>query len=229
MTDLAFVTWSDSSTDREDPGYYDPSVLDLEERIAGAGAFRLGELVETMDRLVKPEGAGTITYIDIAAVNARTGDIIPSEIQASEAPSRARKLVSSGDILISSVRPERNAVARVPPELDGAVASTGFFVVHPLPAWRDRSDRLFLYLKTEPFIRQAGRRCTSSMYPVLNETDLLTILVPKIVLEGAGSAQAALQSADAARRHAEAELSRARTLLTDLVSAITEDPDPRPL
>lgn len=229
MSDLAFITWSDSSTDREDAGFYLPSTLQLEQRIREAGALPLAELVEPVDRPVKPDGPGTITYIDIAAVDARTGDITPNEIPASEAPSRARKLVASGDILISSVRPERNAIARVPAALDGAVASTGFLVVHPRSAWKSRADRLFLYLKTEPFIRQAMRRCTSSMYPVLSENDLLAILVPAALMDLAGPAEEALQSADVARSHADAEFSRARESMAQLVSGLMEgDPAPKP-
>lgn len=230
MSDLAFVTWSDASTDREDAGYFLPSTLNREDRLKEVGALALSDVVESVDRSVKPNGTGVITYIDIAAVDARTGDITATEIPASEAPSRARKLVATGDILISSVRPERNAVARIPATLDGAIASTGFIVVRPLSAWGAHLDRIFLYLKTDLFIRQAVRRCTSSMYPVIAEADLMTILVPRRILDEAGPAQEALQRADTARNRADDEFARARALMTDLVSDLTAaDQDPKPI
>ena len=45
-------------------------------------------------------------YIDINNVDRRTGIIIPQEIIGSEAPSRARKVVRAGDVIVSTVRPE---------------------------------------------------------------------------------------------------------------------------
>ena len=55
----------------------------------------------------------------------------PSELLGEEAPSRARKEVKADDILVSTVRPNLNAVAQVPQELDGEIASTGFCVLRP--------------------------------------------------------------------------------------------------
>ena len=49
----------------------------------------------------------------------------------SEAPSRARQRVRKDDVLVSTVRPNLNAVAKVPKSLDAATASTGFCVLRP--------------------------------------------------------------------------------------------------
>lgn len=53
------------------------------------------------------------------------------EIEGSAAPSRARKAIRAGDVLVSTVRPNLNAVAVVPDHLDGEIASTGFAVLRP--------------------------------------------------------------------------------------------------
>src|SRR5690348_4215389 len=73
-----------------------------------------------------------IRYIDLSAVdNERKAITAARIILGDKAPSRARQIVQAGDILVSTVRPNLNGVASVPPELDGATASTGFCVLRP--------------------------------------------------------------------------------------------------
>jgi type I restriction enzyme S subunit len=66
-------------------------------------------------------------YVDISAID-RDLKVITSapEILGADAPSRARKEIYEGDVLVSTVRPNLNAVAVVPSKLDGHIASTGF-------------------------------------------------------------------------------------------------------
>jgi type I restriction enzyme, S subunit len=75
-----------------------------------------------------------IRYIDLSSIDQDTKVIHPNKpIVAREAPSRARQLVHTGDVLVSTVRPNLNSVAIVDPILDGATASTGFCVLRPNP------------------------------------------------------------------------------------------------
>lgn len=67
--------------------------------------------------------------------------------QAKTPQSRARKKVVSGGTLVSMTRPNFNAVASVPPELDGQIVSTRFDVLRPLkgidPRWLSYLVRTF--------------------------------------------------------------------------------------
>jgi type I restriction enzyme S subunit len=209
-TDTTFVTWSDNTSDREDPAFFTPSVLRLEESLAKSGAIELGAAASlSTDRFV-PEECESFSYIDIGSIDIRTGGIYATEVDVSDAPSRARWRVSTGDILLSSVRPERGAVGRVPPILDGAVASSGFFVLRPIDDSRQTADALFLFLLTDQFRQQAIRRASSSMYPVINEAQLKTVLVPLHVLEKASPAVSMLRNADSLLTRAAEELDAAR-------------------
>ncbi|GAA4394335.1 hypothetical protein GCM10023187_00010 [Nibrella viscosa] len=72
----------------------------------------------------------TFQYIDISSVDIETGEIARSQdLTGAEAPSRARKLVQAYDIIISTCRPTRKAIAVVPEELHGQICSTGFSVI----------------------------------------------------------------------------------------------------
>ena len=72
----------------------------------------------------------TFSYVDVASIDNQRKVITEARtLLGSEAPSRARKLIRRGDILVSTVRPNLNAVAMVPASLDGEVASTGCCVL----------------------------------------------------------------------------------------------------
>jgi type I restriction enzyme S subunit len=152
-------------------------------------------------------------YIDIASIQAdekRIGDV--TSISPSEAPSRARQLVRAGDVLVSTVRPNLNAVAIVPPALDGATASTGFAVLRPNPA---RVDSKFLYywVRTPPFVRAMVARSTGASYPAITENAVRESRIPLPPLAEQGRIAAMLDKADAVRRKRRESL----RLLNDLL------------
>ena len=66
-------------------------------------------------------------YIDIDAIDNATNCIKkPKHLAVLNAPSRATRKVSKGDVLFSMVRPYLRNIAMV--ELDSCIASTGFYV-----------------------------------------------------------------------------------------------------
>lgn len=191
---LSFVTWSDETTDREDPEFYQPEFIELEQQLAANGAHRLDEVAEFIQRSWTPEKTDrAFLYIDIASVNIRTGDVQPVEMPESEAPSRARRKVVAGDIIVSTVRPERNAVAFISKECDGAVCSTGFTVLRANKAIAPLA--LYAFLKSQFFVAQAVRRSTASMYPAVAEECLRDVLVPRQIIENGATISRVVQKA----------------------------------
>lgn len=95
--------------------------------------IRVGKVASLINDRVNPirYGDGSFAYIEISDIHATTCTVSSKQILNREAPSRARKKVSSGDVLISTVRPERRSVGIVPAELDGAICSTGIAVLRP--------------------------------------------------------------------------------------------------
>lgn len=75
-----------------------------------------------------------LRYIDISSV----GEGIQSEpfklMLRTDAPSRAQRLVASGDSLLSTVRPNRRSMLWLGSVADNVVASTGFAVLRAKPA-----------------------------------------------------------------------------------------------
>ena len=92
----------------------------------------LRDLVEPRTGTCSPATAPTepFTYVDVAAIDNEAKAIVGARVLLGvEAPSRARRLIRKDDVLVSTIRPNLNAVAVVPPSLDGQIASTGFCVL----------------------------------------------------------------------------------------------------
>lgn len=117
-------------------------------------------------------------YIDIASVS--TGKIsIPTERIAFEhSPSRARKKVRKGDVLMATVRPNLQAFAYFEEKGDDFIASTGFAVVR---SKANNSGRFILNsLLGDDVTRQIEALVVGSNYPAINSSDVknLEILTP---------------------------------------------------
>lgn len=112
-------------------------------------------------------------YIDLSAVDQNTKLIVGArKLLCGEAPSRARQLVAKGDVLVSTVRPNLNAVALVPENLDGATASTGFCVLRAKGNLLD-PGYLFQWVRTQAFIANMVKRATGASYPAVSERIVL--------------------------------------------------------
>ena len=72
-----------------------------------------------------------IKYIDISNVTAEKGITGYSALRFGDAPSRARRLVQKGDIIVSTVRTYLQALALIDKKHEDCVFSTGFSVLRP--------------------------------------------------------------------------------------------------
>ena len=93
----------------------------------------------------------TIFYVDISSIDNETGRFLGySEIASSQVPSRARRGLRNGDVLLSTVRPNLKAFALLENVRARAVASTGFAV---LRARRERVEPAFILAFSFPILR----------------------------------------------------------------------------
>lgn len=141
-----------------------------------------------------------IDYIDLGAVDNEHKVVVGSQsVIGREAPSRARQKVIAGDILVSTVRPYLNGVARVPKHLDGATASTGFCVLRPSTGKIDPAY-LFQWVKSPEFVTDMVRKSTGASYPAVSDRIICDSLVPLPPLPEQRRIAAILDQADALRR-----------------------------
>ena len=116
-------------------------------------------------------------YIDIASVDVSTGAIIsPQTLTGDEAPSRARKVVQAFDIIVSTCRPTRGAIAVVPEELHNQIASTAFSIVRAKP--NINPYYLHYALRLDSTLEQLCKWSTGSSYPAILDDDVKKTLIP---------------------------------------------------
>lgn len=117
-----------------------------------------------------PASDETFIYIDIGSIDRETKKIrSPQTLRGTDAPSRARNRVRTGDVLVSMTRPGLNAVALVSPEYDGQVASTGFDVLRA-PALDPRW--LFYVVRSPAFIERMAALVQGALYPAVRPRDV---------------------------------------------------------
>ena len=138
----------------------------------------LGELVlPTEQRDPKEIPTKEFYYVDIASVDNETKAIVETKrIRGADAPSRARKVIRRGDVIVSTVRPNLNAVALVPDNLDNQICSTGFSVLRP--SSNVTSGYLFAVVRSPFFIDCLVARTRGANYPAVNDGEVKDVPIP---------------------------------------------------
>jgi type I restriction enzyme S subunit len=184
----------------------------------------LGEVLfrtETVNPAEKP--ATEFEYVDVSAISNETFQITETQrLKGKDAPSRARRLIRTDDVLFATVRPTLQRIAIVPAELDGQVCSTGYFVMRAKPGLDHRW--LFYSLFTESFTSQMEALQKGASYPAVNDSDVRaqTIALPPLaeqrrIVAILDEAFAAIATAKA---NTEQNLANARTVLNSYLDTL---------
>lgn len=131
----------------------------------------------------KGRAPSQINYVDISSVGEGVVNNI-EKLSFKEAPSRARRIINDGDIVWSSVRPNRKSRFLSLGFNNNTIVSTGFSVITPelVPF-----SYLYSYACTEDFVQYLVSRATGSSYPAVTgkifEEALILLPTPKILKE----------------------------------------------
>lgn len=136
----------------------------------------IGEVVSPSVEQKAPGVSEEFTYVEISSIdNTQKIIVSPAILLGSKAPTRARQRLKTGDVLVSLTRPNLNAVALIPPKLEGAIGSTGFDVLRPLlvnPSW------IFYTVQHPDFIAEMSRRVLGVVYPAIRPKDVRSYSFP---------------------------------------------------
>ena len=116
-----------------------------------------------------------IRYIEIGDVREAEGIRGAAETTFGEAPSRARRILREGDVIVSTVRTYLRAVAPVTAHDAGSIASTGFAVLRA----RCVEPRFLRYaVLNREFLDEVVARSVGISYPAINASDLVRVGIP---------------------------------------------------
>lgn len=159
--------------------------MEMHELPAGWEWRRLADLTmpkEVWNQSKNPRAA--FRYIDISSIDNVAGQILDArEIPGSIAPSRAKRIMRSGDVLFATTRPYLKNVAIVPPALDGEICSTGFCVLRPRlgnsqDAWCAMTEWVYYACRSELVVDQVIPNQEKSAYPAVSDNEVLAAQIP---------------------------------------------------
>ncbi|NQW51428.1 MAG: restriction endonuclease subunit S, partial [Rhodospirillales bacterium] len=120
----------------------------------------------------------TFTYIDVTALDKEAGVVAdPKVLEASEAPSRARKITYKGDVIYSCVRPYLLNVAVIETDFDPQpIASTAFAILNGHGLVMPRY--LWIVLRSPFMVECVEKNQRGQAYPAINDADFAVLPFP---------------------------------------------------
>ncbi|EKF9485412.1 restriction endonuclease subunit S [Vibrio cholerae] len=140
--------------------------------------FPISEVTERTTNIKWRETSESHQYIDLTSVSVDTKKIIETtEVKASNAPSRAQKLVKKDDVLFATTRPTQMRYCLIDEEYDGAVASTGYCVLRvkrgvTLPKW------ILHLISLTDFKKYLEENQSGSAYPAISDAKVKDFSIP---------------------------------------------------
>ena len=182
-------------------------------------AVHLGDVVDINRASWLPgDEEEIIHYLDLTAVFAPGSVAEPREIVSAEAPSRARRRVHSGDVLVSTVRPNLRGFARIARAINNLIASTGFAVLSPRQS--TISSYIYHHVMTPCFAAYLENATTGQAYPAVRPADVAAYRLSLPPLPEQRAIAAVLDSVDAAIERAREERCDLRSLQASTADAL---------
>ena len=178
--DLSYVVnLSDvKSAYRVDAEYFQLKYKKLISKIKNQKSKSLPNAIENVSAKFNPttQSDKLFKYVELANINSSIGVIDGfSEVLGKEAPSRAKRVLKTGDVIASSVEGSLEKVALVDKEQEGYLASTGFFQFRSkeiLP------EVLLVLAKSLIFQMQLERQCAGTILTAVPKEAIKNIIVP---------------------------------------------------
>lgn len=206
-------------TGRLDAEFYQQKYEDyarLIERYRG-GFANFTDVCKINDTNFNPSANVVYSYIELSNIG-NFGEITGCTVaNGADLPSRARRLIHTNDVIISSVEGSLKSCALVPKEYDGALCSTGFYVVKSEAI---NPETLLVLFKSEPMQNLLKQNCSGTILTAVSRNELNTIVVPKIKTEVQSEIAGYVQKSISLRAEAKSLLESAKTQVEEYITAI---------
>jgi type I restriction enzyme S subunit len=163
--------------ERIDAEYYQPKYDEIVAAIKNyAGGWDIAEnALNIKDSNISPKHNVEYKYIELAniGINGEITGFMQAEGQ--DLPSRARRKVSKDDVIVSSIEGSLSSCALIPDEYDGALCSTGFYIVD---SNKINPQTLLVLLKSPIGQEQLKKGCSGTILTAINKDEIRKIVLP---------------------------------------------------
>ncbi|MFH1698784.1 MAG: hypothetical protein ABH882_06980 [Candidatus Omnitrophota bacterium] len=192
LSELGFLNWepnhslsfiknfSDTqASERIDAEYFQPMYEEIVKRIKQYknGCVSLDKIVKIKDRNFQPKDEVTYRYIELANISANGNINGCIETQGRELPTRARRKVNVGDVIVSTIEGALSSIALITEDLDNGLCSTGFFVI---TSEKTNSETLLVLLKSPIGQLQLKKGCSGTILTAIGDDEFKRIVLPDL-------------------------------------------------
>ena len=197
---------------RIDAEYYLPKYEDYSKAVSAyaGGVALLCEVCTIQDGNYTPEAKQAYRYIELADIG-KSGDIIGCLCEKGEdLPTRARRLVLTGDVIVSSIEGSLGSCALITEDYNHALCSTGFYVVR---SSQINSETLLTLFKSEPIQQLLKKGCSGTILTGIGKQEFKQIPIPLISPEVQAEIAQHIQRSFALRKEASQLLEEAKLIV----------------
>ena len=164
---------------RIDAEYFQPKYDEIINVIKSykSGSDTLENCVNLKNSNFIPISAKSYQYIELANIS-DNGEITDCTVdEGQNLPSRARREVNTGDVIVSSIEGSLSSIALIEEEYNHALCSTGF---HTINSERFNSETLLVLLKSLVGQIQLKKGCSGTILTAINQDEFCKIILPNI-------------------------------------------------
>lgn len=127
------------------------------------------------DKNYLPKNEEKYKYIELANIK-NNGEIdAVEEIQGSKLPTRARRKVTTGQVIISSIEGSLESCALINPQYNDSICSTGFYIIE---SNKINSETLFILFKTKILQEILQQQASGTILTSISKKDFWNINIP---------------------------------------------------
>jgi len=164
-------------TGRLDSEYYQVKYDDYLKKIFAysEGYELVGECCNLKDKNYIPKDDTEYKYIELANVRSNA-EIADCEIMiGKELPTRARRKVNTGDVIVSSIEGSLESCALISEEYNNSLCSTGFYVIN---SDKLNSESLLTVFKSSLMFNLMKKGCSGTILTNITKDEFLKLPVP---------------------------------------------------
>ena len=168
-----------NSANRYDAEYFQPKYDEIIKKIKSYsnGWDTVDNIIEINDKNVTPKDNEEYKYIELSNIS-NNGEITGATIDIGKnLPTRARRFVKAGELIVSSIEGSLNSIALITAEYNKSFCSNGFYV---LKSDFYNSETLLCLLKSIIGQMQFKMGFSGTILTAISKEELNKIILPKI-------------------------------------------------
>ena len=215
---FSIVNFSDiQKSNRLDAEYFQAKFEELIKKLEEYGVKQLEKVIENVPAKFNPYGEPKkeFRYVELSNIDTSLGIISGSStVLGKEAASRAKRLLKTDDVIVSSVEGSLEKAALVSKEQEDYLASTGFFQFRSkeiLP------EVLLVLAKSIVFQYQLQQRCAGTILTAVPHESIKDILIPVLPRETQEKIAELVKKSHAARQKSKELLEESKRKVEEMI------------